>query len=153
LRALDPGVKVVGFGGERMRATGCELLYPLSQLAVMWFLQVLARGHLFLSLLSNADRFFRHHPPDVIVLIDYPGFNWWLVRRYHLLGLSVFFLVPLQLWGWAGCRISKMQRWVKDVFCTLPFEEKWYRERGVRAHYIGLPFFDELPRQRLDAAF
>jgi lipid-A-disaccharide synthase len=153
LRQLDADVQCVGFGGERMQAAGCRLLYPLSRLAVMWFLRVLAHGPVFLNLIFRADRFFRHHRPDAIVLIDYPGFNWWLARRGHFHGIPVFYFVPPQLWGWAGWRVHKMRRWVDHVLCTLPFEEKWYRERGVRAHYIGHPYFDELPRQRLDATF
>ncbi len=153
LRRLAPDVECVGFGGERMQAAGCRLLYPLSQLAVMWFLRVLANGHIFLSLLSRADRFFHRHRPDAVVLIDYPGFNWWLARRAHFHGIPVYYFVPPQLWGWAGWRVRKMRRWVDEVLCTLPFEESWYRQRGVRAHYIGHPYFDELPQQALDAAF
>jgi lipid-A-disaccharide synthase len=153
LEQQDGGVQCVGFGGARMRTAGCRLLYPLSRLAVMWFLRVLARGHVFLSLLAKADRFFHHHRPDAVVLIDYPGFNWWLARRAHHHGIPVFYFVPPQLWGWAGWRISKMQRWVDHVLCTLPFEAEWYRKRGVHAHYVGHPYFDELPRQRLDPAF
>jgi lipid-A-disaccharide synthase len=153
LQRLDGGLQCVGFGGDRMQAAGCRLLYPLSQLAVMWFLRVLARGHVFLSLLAKADRFFHQHRPDAVVLIDYPGFNWWLARRAHHHGIPVFYFVPPQLWGWAGWRISKMRRWVDHVLCTLPFEEEWFRQRGVRGHYIGHPYFDELPQQRLDPAF
>src|SRR5438132_12080874 len=153
LRQLHPGVECVGFGGDRMAEAGCRLLYPLCQLAVMWFFRVLANAPVFLSLLSRADRFFRHHRPDAVVLIDYPGFNWWLARRAHFHGIPVFYFVPPQLWGWAGWRVRKMRRWVDNVLCALPFEEKWYRERGVRAHYIGHPYFDELPRQRLDPHF
>jgi lipid-A-disaccharide synthase len=153
LRRLDAGVQCVGFGGERMQAAGCRLLYPLSRLAVMWFLRVLAHGHVFFSLLLKADRYFRRHRPDAVVLIDYPGFNWWLARRAHFHGIPVIYFVPPQLWGWAAWRIRKMRRWVDGVLCSLPFEETWYRERGVQAHYIGHPYFDELPRQQLDAAF
>jgi lipid-A-disaccharide synthase len=153
LRQADGGTECVGFGGERMQAAGCRLLYPLTRLAVMWFLRVLARGHVFLSLLARADRFFHHHRPDAVVLIDYPGFHWWLARRAHRHGIPVFYFVPPQLWAWAGWRISKMRRWVDHVLCTLPFEVDWYRQRRVCAHYIGHPYFDELPRQRLDPAF
>jgi len=153
LRHLDPSTEFVGFGGDKMSAAGCRLLYPLCQLAVMWFLRVLAKFPTFLSLLSQADRYFRHHRPDAVVLIDFPGFHWWLARRAHFHGIPVFYFVPPQLWGWAGWRVKKMQRWVDHVLCTLPFEEKWYRERGVQAEYVGHPFFDELPRQQLDAAF
>jgi lipid-A-disaccharide synthase len=153
LRRLDASVQCVGFGGERMQAAGCKLIFPLSRLAIMWFLRVLAHGHVFLSLLFWADRYFRRHRPDAVVLIDYPGFNWWLARRAHFHGIPVIYFVPPQLWGWAAWRVRKMQRWVDVVLCVLPFEESWYRERDVRAHYIGHPYFDELPRQHLDAAF
>jgi lipid-A-disaccharide synthase len=100
-----------------------------------------------------ADRFFRHRRPDAVVLIDYPGFHWWLARRAHFHGIPVYYFVPPQLWSWAAWRVAKMRRWVNHVLCALPFEEKWYRERGVSAHYVGHPFFDELPAQRLDACF
>jgi lipid-A-disaccharide synthase len=153
LRVLRPNVECVGFGGERMEAAGCRLLYPLCGLAVMWFLRVLANAHVFLRLLSRADRFFRHHRPDAVILIDYPGFNWWLARRAHFHGIPVFYFVPPQLWAWAGWRVKKMRRWVDHVLCALPFEKAWYEARGVAAHYVGHPYFDELPAQQLDRAF
>jgi lipid-A-disaccharide synthase len=153
LRQLQPGVECVGFGGERMETAGCRLLYPLCRLAVMWFLRVLANAPTFLDLLSRADRYFRHHRPDAVVLIDYPGFNWWLARRAHFHGIPVFYFVPPQLWAWAGWRVQKMKRYVDHVLCTLPFEVDWYRERGVDAHFVGHPYFDELRVQPFDAAF
>jgi lipid-A-disaccharide synthase len=153
LHQLNPDVQCVGFGGDHMATAGCRLLYPLGRLAVMWFARVLAHAHVFLDLLSRADRYFRHRRPDAVVLIDYPGFNWWLARRARFHGIPVFYFVPPQLWGWAGWRVRKMQRWVDHVLCALPFEEAWYRHRGVPAHYVGHPFFDELPRQRLDPDF
>jgi lipid-A-disaccharide synthase len=152
-RDIDPSIECVGFGGERMQEAGGRLLYPLCQLAVMWFARVLANSHLFLSLISRADRYFRHHRPDAVVLIDYPGFNWWVARRAHFHGIPVFYFVPPQLWGWAGWRVGKMRRFVNHVLCALPFEEAWYRDRGVSADYIGHPYFDELPEQKLDAGF
>jgi lipid-A-disaccharide synthase len=153
LRQRRPDVECVGFGGERMEAAGCRLLYPLCRLAVMWFLRVLANAHVFLGLLSRADRFFRHHRPDAVVLIDYPGFNWWLARRARFHGIPVFYFVPPQLWAWAGWRVEKMRRFVDHVLCTLPFEKDWYEERGVPAHYVGHPYFDELTGRSLDEEF
>jgi lipid-A-disaccharide synthase len=150
---LCPEIECVGFGGERMEAAGCRLLYPLCRLAVMWFLRVLTNAPTFFKLLAQADRFFRDHRPDAVVLIDYPGFNWEVARRAHTRGIPVFYFVPPQLWAWAGWRVRKMRRWVDHVLCSLPFEQSWYRQRGVRAHYVGHPYFDELPRQRLDPDF
>ena len=156
IRAMQhhrPDLDFVGFGGERMEAAGCRLLYPLCQLAVMFFLRVAMHAPTFLGLLSRADRYFRHHRPDAVVLIDYPGFNWWLARRAHFHGIPVFYFVPPQLWAWAGWRVQKMRRFVDHVLCSLPFEKAWYEERGVTAHFVGHPYFDELHRQRLDQTF
>src|SRR5262249_52049258 len=91
--------------------------------------------------------------PDAVVLIDFPGFHWWLARRAHAHGIPVFYFVPPQLWAWGSWRVRKMQRWVDHVLCTLPFEQAWYHARGVPAHYVGHPYFDELPPQRFDDAF
>lgn len=153
LRARRPDLEFVGFGGDRMAEAGCSLLYPLCRLAVMWFARVLAHVPTFLSLVSRADRYFAHHRPDAVVLIDYPGFNWWMARRAHFRGIPVYWFVPPQLWGWAGWRVKKMRRWVDEVLCSLPFEEPWYHQRGVAARHVGHPFFDELPDQRLDTDF
>ncbi len=153
LQRLHPGVELVGFGGPHMEAANCRLLYPLTQLAVMWFVRVLAHAHVFLQIVSQADRYFSHHKPDAVVLIDYPGLHWWLARRARYHGIPVFYFVPPQLWAWAGWRVEKMRRFVDHVLCSLPFEEEWYRQRGVKAHFVGHPYFDELPQQRLDDAF
>jgi lipid-A-disaccharide synthase len=153
LRHFDPTIEFAGFGGERMQAAGCRLLYPLCQIAIMWFARVLAHAPVFLSLISLADRFFRHRKPDAVILIDYPGFNWWMARRAHFHGIPVFYFVPPQLWAWLNWRVKKMQRWVDHVLCSLPFEKAWYEARGVHAHYVGHPYFDELHRQQLDQSF
>jgi lipid-A-disaccharide synthase len=87
------------------------------------------------------------------VLIDYPGFHWWLAGCARKLGIPVVYFVPPQLWAWAGWRARKMRRLVDEVLCNLPFEEPWYQKRGIRARYIGHPYFDELRDQRLDGTF
>ncbi len=153
LRREAPHIECAGFGGPRMQEAGCRLNYPLCQLALMGFANILPHAPVFLSLISKTDRYFRHQRPDAVVLIDYPGFNWWVARRAHFHGIPVFYFIPPQLWGWGGWRVRKMQRWVVHVLCTLPFEESWYHERGVPARYLGHPYFDELPRQRLDGDF
>jgi lipid-A-disaccharide synthase len=153
LRRLNPHVECVGFGGEHMAFAGCRLLYPLSRLAIFGVLRVLTNANTFLELLLKADRFFQRRRPDAVVLIDYPGFNWWVARRAHFHGIPVFYFVPPQLWAWAGWRVKKMRRLVDHVLCSLPFEEEWYQIRGVPARYIGHPYFDELVQQPADLDF
>lgn len=153
LRAHSPDVIVEGFGGERMAEAGCNLLYPLCDMAVIGFVQVLASVPRFSTLLKQAERHFRRHRPDALVLIDFPGFHWWLARAARSAGVPVLYFVPPQLWAWAGWRARKMRRLVNHVLCALPFEEKWYRQRHIPAAFVGHPYFDELHRQRFDEAF
>jgi lipid-A-disaccharide synthase len=153
LQARCPGVEAVGYGGPTMAAAGCRLHADLTALAVMWFGRALLNIHKFWDLASRADRYFRHQRPDAVVLIDYPGFNWWIARRAKAHGIPVFYYTPPQIWAWAQWRVAKMRRFVDHVLCSLPFEEAWFRERGCNATFVGHPFFDEVQRLRLDEEF
>ena len=153
LRAQRPDVECVGYGGPLMARAGCDLHADLTALAVMWILRALLNLPKFLSLASRADRYFRHQRPDAVVLIDYPGFNWWIARRAKAHGIPVFYFAPPQIWAWAQWRVRKMRRLVDHVLCGLPFEEQWFRERGCNARFIGHPYFDEVRQQQLDEPF
>lgn len=153
LRARHPTVECVGYGGPEMAAAGCQLHVDLTSLAVMWFLRVLLNLHKFLALVSKADRYFRHTRPDAVVLVDYPGFNWWIARRAKAHGIPVFYYAPPQIWAWASWRVKKMRRFVDHVLCSLPFEEKWFRAHGCNAVFTGHPYFDEVWQRRLDQDF
>jgi lipid-A-disaccharide synthase len=153
LRRRCGDCEFVGYGGPRMAAAGCKLDEDLTKLAVMWIARALLNLHLFWSLVSRADRYFRHQRPDAVVLIDYPGFNWWIARRAKRHGIPVFYYGVPQLWAWAGWRVRKMRRLVDHALCKLPFEESWYRQRGCNARYVGHPYFDQLRGERHDEEF
>lgn len=153
LQQRRPDCEFVGYGGPRMAAAGCVLQEDLTKLAVMWLLHALLNIHKFWTLVSKADRYFRHSRPDAVVLIDYPGFNWWIARRAKKHGIPVIYYGVPQLWAWAGWRIKKMRRFVDHVLCKLPFEETWYRERGCNATFVGHPYFDQLRAEQLDTKF
>lgn len=153
LQRRNPTVRCSGFGGPRMQAAGCNLLTDMTQLAIMWFAAVLIHIRRFLSLLRDADRFFANEKPDAVILIDYPGFNWWVARRARKHNIPVFYYGTPQMWAWAGWRVRKLKRLVDHVLCKLPFEVDWFRERGCEAHYVGHPYFDELCDRTLDSDF
>jgi lipid-A-disaccharide synthase len=153
LQRQRPGIRCTGYGGPQMRAAGCALHVDLTALAVMWILRALLNLHKFVRLLNRADRYFACERPDAVVLVDYPGFNWWIARRAKRHGIPVFYYAPPQIWAWAGWRVKKMRRFVDHVLASLPFEESWFRERGCRATFVGHPYFDEVRRQQLDLAF
>jgi lipid-A-disaccharide synthase len=149
-----PDARFDGFGGARMEEAGATLVYPLVDLAVMWFLNVLLNLVTFIRLIFKADRYFRDERPDAVVLIDYPGLHWWIAARAKARGIPVFYFVPPQIWAWGGWRIRKVRKYVDRVLCSLPFEPAWYQARGYReATYVGHPYFDELADRPLDEDF
>ena len=140
LRRLRPDVKCVGYGGPEMAAAGCELHADLTALAVMWFLRVLLNIHKFLNLASRADRFFRHHKPDAVVLIDYPGFNWWIARRAKAHKIPVFYYCPPQIWSWGSWRIKKMRRYVDHILCTFRSRKRGFASKDAGRRSSGIRF-------------
>src|SRR5262249_51853283 len=96
LRDRRPDVQALGFGGPRLPEAGCELPYPLCALALVGVLPVLASVPKFWSILNLAKRAFRERRPDALVLIDYPGFHWWLAGAARQLGIPVVYYVPPQ---------------------------------------------------------
>lgn len=153
LKKLDPTIRLSGFGGERMAAAGCEIIYPLAKHSVMGIANVLKQIRTFVRLLKDAETFFKNDRPDLIVVIDYPGFHWKLAKRAKDLGIPVIYFVPPQIWAWAQWRVKKMRRLISHVLSALPFEHEWLSHRGVPSTYIGHPYFDELAAQKLDESF
>jgi lipid-A-disaccharide synthase len=154
LRACFPDARFAGFGGDRMIAVGARVIYPLVNLAVMWFLNVVLNLFTFVRLIFMADCHFRDERPDAVVLVDYPGLHWWIARRAKARGIPVFYFIPPQIWAWAGWRVSKVRKYIDQVLCSLPFEPDWYHARGVSgAVYVGHPYFDELTDRSLEPVF
>jgi lipid-A-disaccharide synthase len=144
IRARRPDVRFAGLGGPHMEAEGVELVADLTKLAVMWFLRVILNIHRFVDLARRAERSFLDAKPDICVLVDFPGFHWWLAWRAKRHGIPVVFYCPPQIWAWASWRVAKMRRLIDHVLSALPFEHDWFTARGVKSTLVGHPFFDEL---------
>jgi lipid-A-disaccharide synthase len=125
----------------------------LTKLAVMGIFRVIPLLFTFYKLVKNAERMFREAPPDAVVLVDFPGFNWWIAKKAKAAGIPVFYYLPPQLWAWAPWRVRRMRKFVDHILCGLPFEPAWYAQRGVKAEYVGHPFFDEAAQRSLDSSF
>lgn len=144
LRRRMPDARFSGYGGPLMQQSGCEVRFELTQMAVMGIFAVLPLLLRFYRLVKRAERYLREDRPDAVVLIDFPGFNWWIARKAKKLGIPVFYYMPPQLWAWAPWRIRRVQKYVDHVLSPLEFETDWYREHGVDAQFVGHPFFDEV---------
>jgi lipid-A-disaccharide synthase len=144
IKSRRPDAECVGLGGPCMAAEGCVLVADLTRLAVMWFLRVILNIHRFIDLARRAERSFLDAKPDICVLVDFPGFHWWLAWRAKRHGIPVVFYCPPQIWAWASWRIGKMRRLVDHVLSALPFEHDWFLAQGMPSTLVGHPFFDEL---------
>lgn len=153
LRRKAPGLRVTGFGGPLMKEQGAALLYPLTDLAVMGFLRVIPLLWTFYKLIREAEAHLIRDRPEAVVLIDAPGFNWWIARKAKKQGIPVFYFLPPQMWAWGPWRVGKVRRFVDHVISGLSFEVEWYKQRGINCEFVGHPFFDEVARHPLDREF
>ncbi len=153
IKSQDPNVEFVGYGGPKMSEAGCDLHFELTALAVMFIGKVLANIRTFFRLIAEANDYFRDNKVDGVVLIDYPGFNWWIARKAKKHGIPVFYYGIPQVWAWAPWRVRKIRRFVDFVLCKLPFEPEWFAKRNCKATYVGHPYFDQLATQEYDESF
>jgi lipid-A-disaccharide synthase len=142
LRAIDPTVQVVGFGGERLQAAGGTLLGDYHGLAVTGLveaLRVLPRSAAMYRQLVRAARADR---PDVFVAIDYPDFNFRLASAIRRLGVPIVYYIPPQLWAWRSGRMRTLQALADRIVVIFPFEPDIYRAAGVPATFVGHPLLE-----------
>ncbi|HMO12783.1 MAG TPA: lipid-A-disaccharide synthase [Pirellulaceae bacterium] len=149
----NPSIECVGFGGPKMVQAGLDAHFDLTQYAVMFFWQVLGKLKTFYQLYRTAAKFLNENQVDAVVLIDYPGFNWWIAKAAKRNNIPVFYFGVPQMWAWGGWRIRKLRKRVDHVICKLPFEQKWFSTRNCPAEYVGHPYMDELANRPLDKTF
>src|ERR1051326_2867990 len=139
LRQLAPNSTFFGMGGEKMRASGAELLVNANEVAVVGLVEVVT--HLpgirrrFKHLVAEAAR----RKPDAAILIDFPDFNLRLARELHRLGIPVFYFVSPQIWAWRTGRVRQIKKYVRKMIVIFPFEQEFYRRHGVEVSYVGHP--------------
>ncbi|MEP7305495.1 MAG: lipid-A-disaccharide synthase [Acidobacteriota bacterium] len=142
LRALDPTVSVRGVGGPQFAAAGGELIADYRGLSVTGFAAPLGKlGHTYARLRTLLDS-ARRDPPDAIIAIDVPDFNFWLVRGAKRLGIPIVFYISPQIWAWRGGRLKTIKATADLVIVIFPFEEKIYSDAGVPVRFVGHPLID-----------
>jgi lipid-A-disaccharide synthase len=145
LRERIPGVRLVGLGGGRMEAEGVRLLAGLSDLAVMGFAEVVRHLPFFLRLRRRVFSVLEAERVELVIPIDYPGFNLRLARRARSRGTPVLYYIAPQVWAWHRSRVRDLARDADRVAVVLPFEEPFFREHGVAATFVGHPLLDAPP--------
>jgi lipid-A-disaccharide synthase len=144
LRRRDASLEFFGVGGERMRAAGCDTVVDAKDLSVVGITEIVSRlpkiYGLYHRLIREADK----RKPDLAIVIDSPAFNWRVARQMKRRGIPVVYYVAPQFWAWRQGRVRLLRDYVDKALVIFPFEEKFYRERGVDATFVGHPLA-ELP--------
>jgi lipid-A-disaccharide synthase len=147
LRHLDPTVGVEALGGPALRAAGATIHHETVRSAAMG-LAAARRGPEVFRLLRWTRRHFDDHRPDLQVCCDSWGMNGRFAKLAHDAGVPVLYYIAPQAWASREGRVKQLRQRVDRLACILPFEERFFRDRGVPATFVGHPLFDELPPRR-----
>ena len=149
LRRRDPQIEFFGVGGDRMRAAGCDTIVDAKDLSVVGITEILSHlpkiYGLFQHLIKEADK----RKPDLAIVIDSPAFNWRVARQMKKRGIPVVYYVAPQFWAWRQGRVRLIRDYIDKALVIFPFEEKFYRDRGVDATFVGHPLAD-LPHPTIE---
>jgi len=143
LRQKQGNIEFFGVGGDKMAGAGCKLLETTVAEAAMAY-KAFSKVGRYLRLIGKIKRFFRNEKIDLVIVCDSPAFNFHVAKAAKKKGIKTLFYVAPQLWAWAAWRIGKLRRYCDKLCCILPFEEDWFRERGIDTTFVSNPLFDGL---------
>jgi len=153
LRAEDHEAEFRGFGGDLMQDAGMTLVRHYRDLAYMGFIAVLLHARTILRGMQQCKDDLAAWHPDVVILVDYPGFNLKIAKYIHEQGICpVYYYIAPKLWAWKEWRIKAIRRDVDELFSILPFEVEFFEgKHHIPIHYVGNPTVDEVARFKEDS--
>ena len=143
-------IEFVGVGGPKMAEAGCKLLENTVAKAAMIYKAFSQVGRYY-RLIRRITRFLKSNKVDLVIVCDSPSFNFHVAKAAKKAGIKTLFYVAPQLWAWAGWRIRKLRKYCDKLCCILPFEQRWFSEKGVDTTFVGNPLLDEWPSHKLPA--
>ena len=144
LRVFDAEAQFQGFGGDKMQAQGLKLVKHYTEMAFMGFLEVISNLNTIRKNLALAKKDIQSFQPDVLILIDYPGFNMRIAKFAKKLGIKVAYYITPQVWAWKQGRVKQLKRDTDLLLPILPFENEFFTNLGVESTFVGHPLLDEL---------
>ena len=151
LKQLDPQAEFRFLGGDLMAAqTGTQPIIHYRDMAYMGFADVVRHLGKILGFLGTARRAIDEWQPAAVILVDYPSFNLKVAKYAHNLGIPVHYFISPKVWVWKEWRVKDIRRYVNHMYCILPFEPDWYKERGYQATYVGNPTVQEVAQASKD---
>jgi lipid-A-disaccharide synthase len=147
-----PGLSLCGLGGHRLAAAGQEQLADPEDLAVLGFWEVARRYFYFRDLMARCVDRVRRSRPDVVVLVDYPGFNLRLAARLRGLGIPVVYYIAPQVWAWGQHRVKQMRQTIDRLLVILPFERTFFSQHGITCDFVGHYLLEDMPDEYIGSA-
>lgn len=148
LKQKDTEAQFRVWGGERMEAQGGELVKHYSDLAFMGFVEVLANLRTIIRNIRFCKADIINYQPDVLIFVDYPGFNLRIAKFAFEKQLRVFYYISPQIWAWKKNRVFKIKKYVDRMFVILPFEKDFYAKYGVDVDFVGHPLLDAIENEK-----
>jgi lipid-A-disaccharide synthase len=148
LIARDAQAVIRAWGGDLMAAAGAEVVKHYRDLAFMGFAEVAANIRTIMRNFKFCKKDILDFQPDVVILIDYPGFNLRMAEFAKEKGFKVFYYISPQVWAWKQNRVKKIKAYVDELFVILPFEKEFYARHGMEAHFVGHPLIDAVEEFR-----
>jgi len=142
IKRLSSDITFSGLGGPEMEKVGVRIMHQLSGMAVVGMTEIIPRMKYIIRALRELKTLLTVSPPDLLILIDYPGFNLNLAKKAHSLGIPVLYYIPPQVWAWWERRVRRIAKRVDRVAVILPFEKEFYWRHGLRVAYVGHPLLD-----------
>lgn len=151
LKLRDAEAQVRCWGGDLMQAQGAELVKHYRDLAFMGFVEVLINIKTILTNINFCKRDILQYQPDVLILIDYPGFNLRIAEFAKKNKLLVYYYISPQIWAWKQSRVYKIKQCVNHMFVILPFEKEFYKKFQYDVDFVGHPLLDAIDNYRQEA--
>lgn len=148
----DPQARFRCWGGDLMQQQGGDLVKHFRDLAFMGFWEVFINLRTIMGNLKFCEKDILTTNPDVIILIDYPGFNLRIARFAKKHGIRVFYYISPQLWAWKSSRVKIIRDCVERMFVILPFEQEFYRKYDYSVDFVGHPLLDVITPERAAVA-
>lgn len=144
LKAGDLEADFRFFGGDLMQDVGGTLVKHYREMAFMGLLNVILNIRTIKRNLFLCQKEILEYQPDVLILIDYPGFNLRIAEFAKRYNIRVFYYISPKLWAWKEYRVKKVKEFVDEMFTIFPFETEFYKKHGIDVHYVGNPLMDSL---------
>lgn len=144
LRAKDKKLRIFGMGGPLMAKAGMDVREDITRRAIMGLAEVVRHLPLSWRRIKTCEKWLREEKPDLLFLVDYPGFNMSLAQRAHRLGVPVCYYIAPKVWAWREGRIKAMRRFIDKLLVIFPFEKNYFQKKGIRAVYVGNPLTEEM---------